>query len=65
MNKQQLGNSDLQITPIRFGAWATGGTGYEYAWGHQDDQASIEAINRARSLCKCVGDRYHDCQKSA
>lgn len=47
MKKQRLGNSDLQITTIGFGAWAIGGTGYEYAWGPQDDQASIKAIHRA------------------
>ena len=47
MKKRRLGNSDLQITAIGFGAWAIGGTGYQYAWGPQDDQASIEAIHRS------------------
>jgi aryl-alcohol dehydrogenase-like predicted oxidoreductase len=47
---KRLGNSDLQITPIGFGAWAIGGTGYEYAWGAQDDPASIQAIHRALEL---------------
>jgi aryl-alcohol dehydrogenase-like predicted oxidoreductase len=50
MQTKQLGNSDLQITTIGFGAWAIGGTGYEFAWGPQDDQASIEAIHRALDL---------------
>jgi aryl-alcohol dehydrogenase-like predicted oxidoreductase len=50
MEKQRLGNSDLQITPIGFGAWAIGGTGYEFAWGPQDDQASVKAIHRALEL---------------
>jgi aryl-alcohol dehydrogenase-like predicted oxidoreductase len=47
---RQLGNSDLHITPVGFGAWAIGGGGWEYAWGPQDDQESIEAIHRALDL---------------
>ncbi|WNG37090.1 aldo/keto reductase [Archangium violaceum] len=47
MQKRQLGNSDLQITPIGFGAWAIGGSGWTYAWGHQDDEQSIRAIQHA------------------
>ncbi len=47
MQKRRLGNSDLDITTIGFGAWAIGGTGYEYAWGPQDDQSSIAGIHRA------------------
>ena len=50
MNTKRLGNSDLYITPTGFGAWAIGGSGWEYAWGHQDDRASIEAIHRALDL---------------
>lgn len=50
MQTRQLGNSDLQITPIGFGAWAIGGSGWAFAWGAQDDQESIEAINRALDL---------------
>jgi aryl-alcohol dehydrogenase-like predicted oxidoreductase len=44
---KQLGNSDLQITPIGFGAWAIGGEGYQYSWGPQDDQQSIQALHRS------------------
>lgn len=47
MQKRQLGNSDLHITPIGFGAWAIGGSGWTYAWGHQDDEQSIRAIQHA------------------
>lgn len=50
MNTRQLGNSDLQITPIGFGAWATGGGGWEYSWGPQDDRESVEAIHTALEL---------------
>jgi aryl-alcohol dehydrogenase-like predicted oxidoreductase len=44
---KQLGNSDLQITRIGFGAWAIGGAGWQFAWGVQDDRDSIAAIRAA------------------
>ncbi len=47
MNTKQLGNSDLHITPVGFGAWAIGGSGWEFAWGSQDDRDSIAAIREA------------------
>jgi aryl-alcohol dehydrogenase-like predicted oxidoreductase len=47
MKTRQLGNSDLNITPIGFGAWAIGGAGWEFSWGHQDDSESIAAIRAA------------------
>src|ERR1700677_1511231 len=47
MNTRQLGTSNLHITPIGFGAWAIGGSGWEFAWGSQDDQDSISAIREA------------------
>jgi len=45
-----LGNSDLQITPIGFGAWAIGGGDWQYGWGPQDDNDSVAAIHRALDL---------------
>ena len=45
-----LGNSDLRLTPIGFGAWAIGGGNWEFAWGPQNDTESIAAIHRALSL---------------
>ena len=45
-----LGNSDLQLTPIGFGAWAIGGANWEFTWGPQDDNESIAAIHRALDL---------------
>jgi aryl-alcohol dehydrogenase-like predicted oxidoreductase len=45
-----LGNSDLQLTPIGFGAWAIGGGDWAYAWGPQDDNESVAAIHRAIDL---------------
>jgi aryl-alcohol dehydrogenase-like predicted oxidoreductase len=47
---KQLGKSDLFITPLGFGAWAIGGSGWEFAWGNQDDKESIAAIHRALEL---------------
>jgi len=45
-----LGNSDLRLTPIGFGAWAIGGGNWEFAWGPQDDNESVGAIHRALEL---------------
>src|SRR5437879_7503010 len=50
MQKRQLGNSDLQITPVGYGAWAIGGSGWQFAWGSQSDNDSIAAIHRALEL---------------
>ena len=37
MKTKQLGNSDLFITPVGFGSWAIGGSGWQFAWGKQND----------------------------
>jgi aryl-alcohol dehydrogenase-like predicted oxidoreductase len=50
MDTRKLGNSDLQITPVGFGAWATGGGNWEYSWGPQDDKDSVAAIQKALEL---------------
>ena len=50
MQTRQLGKSDLNITPVGYGAWAIGGAGWEFAWGAQDDNDSIAAIHRALEL---------------
>jgi aryl-alcohol dehydrogenase-like predicted oxidoreductase len=50
MQTRKLGNSDLVITPVGFGAWAIGGAGYEFGWGAQDDTDSIAAIHQALEL---------------
>lgn len=47
METKRLGNSDMQITPLGIGAWAMGGGGWQFAWGSQDDEASIAAIRAA------------------
>ena len=50
MNTKKLGNSNLSITPVGFGAWAIGGSGWEFGWGEQDDKASVAAIHRGLEL---------------
>ncbi len=50
METRRLGNSNLEITSVGFGAWAIGGSGWEFAWGPQDDADSIAAIHRALEL---------------
>ena len=50
MQTRRLGNSDLEITPIGFGAWAIGGSGWAFGWGAQDDSESIAAIHESLNL---------------
>src|SRR2546421_7055040 len=50
METRKLGNSDINITRVGFGAWALGGGGWEFAWRPQDDADSIAAIHRALEL---------------
>ena len=50
METRQLGKSDLNITPVGYGAWAIGGSGWQFAWGAQDDNDSIAAIHRSLEL---------------
>ncbi len=47
MQTRQLGNSDLQLTRIGYGAWAIGGGDWQFGWGDQDDADSISAIHAA------------------
>lgn len=46
MEKRRLGDSELELSVIGFGAWAVGGA-WLYGWGPQDDKASMEAIHCA------------------
>ncbi len=46
MKKSRLGNSDLEITKVGLGTWAIGGP-WEFGWGLQNDNDSIEAIIEA------------------
>ena len=50
MQTRKLGNSDLHITALGYGAWAIGGSGWQFGWGSQDDNDSIAAIHRSLEL---------------
>ena len=50
METKKLGNSDLQLTRVGYGAWAIGGGGWEFSWGKQDDADSVAAILRSLEL---------------
>jgi aryl-alcohol dehydrogenase-like predicted oxidoreductase len=45
-----FGRTGLEITPVGFGAWAIGGSNWEFGWGEQDDDESVSAIRRALEL---------------
>jgi aryl-alcohol dehydrogenase-like predicted oxidoreductase len=47
MQTRRLGNTDMDITTIGFGAWAIGGGGWQFGWGPQDDADSVAAIHEA------------------
>jgi aryl-alcohol dehydrogenase-like predicted oxidoreductase len=42
-----LGGTGMDITRVGLGAWAIGGGDWQFGWGAQDDQQSIDAIHRA------------------
>src|SRR6201997_5802361 len=50
METRTLGNSDLNITRVGYGAWAVGGSGWQFAWGAQNDNDSVAAIHRSLEL---------------
>jgi aryl-alcohol dehydrogenase-like predicted oxidoreductase len=50
LQKARFGKTDMEITPVGFGAWAIGGGGWAAAWGPQDDDEAVGAIRRAVEL---------------
>ena len=50
METRRLGTTDLSITKVGVGAWASGGGGGAAGWGHQDDDDSVAAIRHAVDL---------------
>ena len=50
MRTVAFGRTGLEITPVGFGAWAIGGSNWEFGWGEQDDDESVSAIQRALEL---------------
>ena len=43
----RLGHTGMRLTRTGFGAWAIGGGDWAFAWGNQDDAASVAAIRHA------------------
>ena len=50
MRTVTFGRTGLEITRVGFGAWAIGGSKWEYGWGEQDDEESVAAIHHALEL---------------
>ena len=50
LEKRAFGKTGMEITPIGFGSWAIGGSGWAAAWGPQDDEEAVGAIRRAVEL---------------
>ena len=50
MQTVKFGKTGMEITPIGFGSWAIGGSGWAAAWGPQDDEEAVGAIRRAVEL---------------
>lgn len=54
MHYRKLGNTDITVSEIGFGAWAIGGAtdmaGTPLGWGRTSDDESLAAIRRAREL---------------
>ena len=50
LSRRRLGLTDMETTPVGFGAWAAGGSGWAFSWGPQGDELSIAAIHRALEL---------------
>jgi aryl-alcohol dehydrogenase-like predicted oxidoreductase len=45
-----FGRTGLEVTRVGFGAWAIGGSDWQFGWGQQDDEESFAAIRRALEL---------------
>ena len=46
MKTRLLGSTDMRFTKVGLGTWAIGGP-WDWGWGPQDDEASIDTINQA------------------
>ncbi len=57
MQTRRLGYTDLHLTIVGLGTWAIGGGGWQWAWGAQDDEASMAALRRGLDL----GINWVDC----
>ena len=46
----ELGRTGLEISRVGVGAWALGGSNYDWGWGAQDDDESVAALHHALDL---------------
>ncbi len=57
MRTRELGSTGMHLTTMGLGTYALGGSGWQWAWGQQDDEDSIAAICRGLDL----GINWIDC----
>jgi aryl-alcohol dehydrogenase-like predicted oxidoreductase len=57
MRTRELGNTGMHLTTMGLGTYALGGSGWQWAWGQQDDADSSAAIRRGLDL----GINWIDC----
>ncbi|MDK2896628.1 MAG: hypothetical protein PWP04_748 [Candidatus Atribacteria bacterium] len=50
MQTRTLGWTEVKLTTVGLGTWAIGGGNWEFAWGPQNDQESIETIHQALDM---------------
>ena len=50
METRTFGKTGMEVTPIGFGSWAIGGSGWRAARGPQDDDEAVGAIRRGVEL---------------
>jgi aryl-alcohol dehydrogenase-like predicted oxidoreductase len=50
LEKRAFGKTGMEISHMGFGSWAIGGSGWRAAWGPQDDDEAVGAIQRAVEL---------------
>jgi aryl-alcohol dehydrogenase-like predicted oxidoreductase len=50
MRTRELGSTGMHLTTMGLGTYALGGSGWQWAWGRQDDADSIAAIRRGLDL---------------
>jgi len=46
---RMLGTSGLEITTVGFGSWATGGGGWAFGWGPQDEEDLAKITGAVRA----------------
>lgn len=50
MRTRTLGYTGEELTTVGLGTWAIGGGGWQFGWGPQEDQESLDAIGRSLEI---------------